>query len=86
MPIRRIKRITNMRMVSFLAIVLEQFNLDKNKIVKKTTYISFELNIQRIKKIELQTLIHLPKIRGEVLNDKVLFFSIGKPTFFFDIR
>jgi hypothetical protein len=32
MPIRRTKRITTMRMVSFLAIVLEQFNLDKKKL------------------------------------------------------
>jgi hypothetical protein len=52
-------------------------------IVKKTTYISFELKIQRIKKIELQTLIHLPNIRDEVVNDKKIFFSIGKPTCFF---
>ncbi len=55
----------------------------QKKIVKKTTYISFELKIQRIKKFELQTLIHMPKIRDEVVNDKVLFFSIGKPTCFF---
>jgi hypothetical protein len=58
-------------------IVLEQFNLDKKN------YISFELKIQRIKKFELQTLINLQKITDEVVNDKVLFFSIGKPTCFF---
>jgi hypothetical protein len=38
MPIRRTKRITNMRMVSFLAIVLEQFNLHKKNCEKNNIH------------------------------------------------
>jgi hypothetical protein len=49
------------------------------------SFVSFE-KIKRINSFELQTLIHLPKGKIEIVNDKGLFLGLGKLHVFFHIE